>query len=293
MKINSYILRNIKPIPNKKIIITGANSGIGFSMAKTLISLGAYVIFACRNEIKAKEAMEKIKLEYPNGKMSYLYFDQSTFKTSKSSIEEIINLNNLDFDVIIFNAGILSPKERENNEDGLPLTIATNYINVIYISERLSELISDDKERRFIYQSSLTSRLVSKKLDLHNNKIPKFKQYSFSKYCVSNYKNYKSFNNKTNIKYLLCEPGITNSNIIRNFPNWLQKLGNWFLNLFMIDVNKAALNGVMCSANENIKDGDEYRPGCMFSICGYPKLYKKSKRINKKLIEETMRIINE
>lgn len=293
MKIDSYISKNIKPIANKKVIVTGANSGIGFSIAKLLISLDAFVVFACRDETRAKLAMEKIKLDYPNAKMSYVYFDQSTFDTSKRSIEEIINSNNLDFDSIIFNAGILSPKENILNEDGLPLTISTNYLNVIYISEALSKLVNKEKEVRFIYQSSLTSRMVSKNIDLYNNKISKFKQYSFSKYCITNYKNYKSLNNDSNIKYLVCEPGITNSNIIRNFPKWLEKLGKWFLNLFMIDVNKAALNGVMCVTSKTIKDGEEYRPGCMFSIGGYPKLYKNNKKINQKLIDESMRIINE
>lgn len=51
----------------KTFLITGANSGIGFETAKALVRRKARVIFACRDIVKAKEAIQKIRIEQPVG----------------------------------------------------------------------------------------------------------------------------------------------------------------------------------------------------------------------------------
>ena len=50
----------------------GANCGIGFEAAKYLIEGGNEVVLACRNEQKAKEAIESIKRDNPRGKAVFL-----------------------------------------------------------------------------------------------------------------------------------------------------------------------------------------------------------------------------
>ena len=47
-------------------IVTGANTGIGFEVAKYLCEGGNDVVMACRSIEKGQEAMKKIKAEHPN-----------------------------------------------------------------------------------------------------------------------------------------------------------------------------------------------------------------------------------
>ena len=47
------------------IIVTGANSGIGFEVAKYLAEGGNDVILACRDSVKGDEAVARIKQIYP------------------------------------------------------------------------------------------------------------------------------------------------------------------------------------------------------------------------------------
>ncbi|XP_053905133.1 WW domain-containing oxidoreductase isoform X2 [Malaclemys terrapin pileata] len=53
-----------RDLSEKVVIITGANSGIGFETAKSLALHGAYVILACRNMSRANEAVQRILEEW-------------------------------------------------------------------------------------------------------------------------------------------------------------------------------------------------------------------------------------
>ena len=61
--------RNKVSLRNKVAIVTGANSGIGYEVAKELSSRGAHVILACRNRDAAQRAIRKIQ-NRNNGKAS-------------------------------------------------------------------------------------------------------------------------------------------------------------------------------------------------------------------------------
>ena len=59
----NWTSENISDLNKHVILITGANSGLGFESAKKLSKAGAEIIFACRNEDKAIKAIDLIKNE--------------------------------------------------------------------------------------------------------------------------------------------------------------------------------------------------------------------------------------
>lgn len=54
---------NKKKLTGKVVIVTGANSGIGYEIAKEMAAREAQVVMACRNLDAASEAVFKIKNE--------------------------------------------------------------------------------------------------------------------------------------------------------------------------------------------------------------------------------------
>ena len=55
------------------IIVTGASSGLGYETARYLCEGGNDVILACRDEEKAKRAIDKIKQQNPNALATYMH----------------------------------------------------------------------------------------------------------------------------------------------------------------------------------------------------------------------------
>ena len=77
-------------VPNlsgKVIIVTGANSGIGYEAARVFVAKGADTILACRNEQKALAALERIKAESPNAKAEFMPLDLASLASVRNFAE--------------------------------------------------------------------------------------------------------------------------------------------------------------------------------------------------------------
>jgi len=59
-------------------IVTGANTGIGYQVARYLAEGGNDVVMACRSIEKGKEAMNRIKAEYPNSLVQVMEVSSNT-----------------------------------------------------------------------------------------------------------------------------------------------------------------------------------------------------------------------
>ena len=60
-----WTTENIPNLTGKVIIVTGANSGIGYEAAKEFALKGAQAVLACRSTDKAQAALEQIQAEIP------------------------------------------------------------------------------------------------------------------------------------------------------------------------------------------------------------------------------------
>src|SRR5689334_19365306 len=66
MKIaQSWTVSDIAEQAGKRVVITGANSGIGYQAARVLARKGAQVVLACRDPQRAERAVAAIRAETP------------------------------------------------------------------------------------------------------------------------------------------------------------------------------------------------------------------------------------
>ncbi|GAB6088538.1 SDR family oxidoreductase [Spirochaeta dissipatitropha] len=168
----------------KKIIITGANSGIGFETARKLAAFGAEVIMVCRSQERGKAALDAIQSEDPDADLTLLLADLS----SKRSTEELIaNLHGAykSIDILINNAGAMI-YDRRTSEDGIEYTFALNHLGPFRLSTGIMDLLKKAPEARIINVSSDAHRFskIEKPEDLRALLNP-LRYRGFPVYCNS------------------------------------------------------------------------------------------------------------
>ena len=89
-------------LTNKKVLITGASSGIGAATAKEFAKAGAEVLLVARNETKLKKVADEIISS--GGKAIYFPADVSDFKVVQNLAKKVISATGIP-DILINNAG--------------------------------------------------------------------------------------------------------------------------------------------------------------------------------------------
>lgn len=284
-KIKNYINSSIDNLKDKIVVVTGANSGLGFAMCRVLLIKEAKVVMACRSLERANNAKNELLKEFPNGDIDIILYDQSNLEFIDNFTKELI-VKYPEFYGLILNAGILESNKKKVNNDEVDNVIKVNSFGTIKIIENLQEFLNNSPlKRRIILQSSITGRLNNNKElnELKKHKYSKYKGYSISKNIIhSAYSFYKENNTNENVVYGLAEPGVSGTNIIRNYPKWFANIAKAFLNIFCNDNVTGCLPAITLLNEEN--DSTYYVPKYS-SIKGLPKIGKyKEKYKNDKLI---------
>ena len=111
-----WTLENIPDLTGKVVIITGANSGIGFEAARELARKGAEVVLASRNPEKAEKALTELKAELPDGIQAFIPLDLASLDSIRNFVDQFkVRYDRLD--VLLNNAGIMMVPEGKT-EDG-------------------------------------------------------------------------------------------------------------------------------------------------------------------------------
>lgn len=111
----------------KRVIITGANSGIGYCAAYRLARKGAHVILACRDRQKGEAALASLNTEAPGSSFELAILDLA----SLASVHEFAArelAQNQPLDLLINNAGVMAPPRRLETADGFELQFGTNVL---------------------------------------------------------------------------------------------------------------------------------------------------------------------
>ncbi len=139
-------------IKGHTVVITGGNDGIGFETSRILAMKGARLIMVCRNDQKAKAAVERIKQSTGNQDVGYVIGDMSSQKSIREAAEEIRKRTSV-VDVLINNAGGTFA-DFKLSEEGLEMTIATNHFAYFLLTGLLLDLIKKSDYARIVSVAS-------------------------------------------------------------------------------------------------------------------------------------------
>lgn len=221
----------------KTVVITGANTGIGFATAQSFLEDGHHVILACRNLKKAEIA--KQKLQQGKGQVDLIELDLESLEQVANAAEELIQ-RYPKIDILVNNAGLMTPK-LEQTQNGFEKQIGVNYIGHFLWTMKLLPVIKQSDAGRIVNLASMMHMLG--KIDVNQFRADQVKKYN----GVRSYGNSKLanllFSNAlaeqlvgTNVTCNAIHPGGVDSEIYRELPKYQYAV----IKLFLIPPSKPA-----------------------------------------------------
>jgi len=122
----------------KTIIVTGANSGIGYQTALGLARQNHRVVMVCRSKERGETAQQKIIRETGNNQVDLILIDLSSQQSIRDGVAEF-NSRYEQLDVLINNAAIfdITQKKAQMSDDGIETIFATNHLGVFLMTNLL------------------------------------------------------------------------------------------------------------------------------------------------------------
>lgn len=137
-------------------VVTGSNSGLGFGLARRLAMAGADVVMAIRDRAKGEAAIDKIRAAVPEAKLTIKHLDLCSLKSVAALGEELV-AEGRPIDVLINNAGVMTPPRREETNDGFELQFGANHLGHFALVGRLLPLLRAAPSARVVTVSSLAA----------------------------------------------------------------------------------------------------------------------------------------
>jgi len=118
---------DIPSLAGKRVLITGANSGIGFHAALKLARKGAQVTLACRDRQRGEDALARLDADSPSAHTELVLFDLASLASVREFAEKEL-ARHRPLDILINNAGVMNPPKRLQTADGFELQFGTNVL---------------------------------------------------------------------------------------------------------------------------------------------------------------------
>jgi len=250
-------------LDGKRVLITGASSGLGFATAVELARRGAKVVMACRSGIPEKGEEAKRLSGSENIVMEYV--DLSDLLSIENLVQQL-RQKHFPLDILICNAAVVPKKSRKTAQE-LEQMFVVNYLAKYVLVNRLIAMDAFNLENgaipRIIFVSSESHRNPREfNLDgfgtYQNFKIGKVMElYGYYKLMLTTFARQLSrqLNNtgKTEYSVFAFCPGPVNTNIAREAPAMFQPLLKIIFSLFFKSPQKACEPAVYLAASPDME----------------------------------------
>ncbi len=137
---------SLPDLSGQRALVTGASDGIGFGIARRLVAAGAEVLVPVRNHTKGQAALDRIRAEHPAARVRLHDLDLSSLG-SVAALGERLRAEGAPIHLMINNAGVMRPPERQTTVDGFELQLGTNHLGHVALVAHLLPLLSAGRAR--------------------------------------------------------------------------------------------------------------------------------------------------
>ncbi|GLY75312.1 SDR family oxidoreductase [Actinoallomurus iriomotensis] len=272
----------IPDLSGKLAVITGASDGIGFVIATRLVEAGAEVIMPVRNTVKGEKAADRIRGLVPGAKITTRALDLSSLDSVAALADRLVS-EGRPIDILINNAGVMTPPSHQVTKDGFELQFGTNHLGHFALTQGLLPLLREGKAR-VTHQTSVAARSGAINWDDLNweNGYDARKAYSQSKIAVGLFARELDARSKAagwGITSNLAHPGISPTNLLSAQPGMGRQKDTGSVRLIRAlsrmgilvgTVDTAALPALLAATGPDAQGGQFYGPKGRGDLGGAP-----------------------
>jgi NAD(P)-dependent dehydrogenase (short-subunit alcohol dehydrogenase family) len=257
----------------KIILITGANTGIGYETALGFYEAGAYVILACRDNEKAKEAIVKLHATGGRGELEAISLDLSDLGQVKHFADEVTKKFTA-LHVLINNAGVATPPPSKTAQ-GFELQFGVNFLGHFALTGYLYPLLKSTSGARVVTISSMGYQSGS--IDFNNlrsekdyDRMREYRQSKLADMIFAIELDRRIATQGDEILSIAAQPGANKTELTRHLTEEEVTAGIKQLGGFM-EAWQGALPSLYASISTDVRGGNLYQPD-IGGYRGYPAL---------------------
>lgn len=276
-------------LDGKTVVVTGANSGLGFEGTRAFAANGATVVMACRSVERAEDAAAEIRADARGG----LDGDLDVRECDLASLDSVRRFADglvADYDavdVLCNNAGVMAVP-RSETADGFETQFGVNHLGHFALTGRLFDLLSAadgiSGVSRVVTQSSgahETGEMDFSDLNWEDS-YGKWRAYGRSKLAnlLFAYELQRridaaeSAGEDVGVRSVACHPGYTDTNLqlrtARESRNPLLKVGMRVANAVLGQDADVGAEPMLYAATADVDGGAYVEPGGFMNMRGHP-----------------------
>ncbi|MBB6510633.1 NAD(P)-dependent dehydrogenase (short-subunit alcohol dehydrogenase family) [Rhizobium soli] len=270
-----WTIENIPPQHGRTFIVTGTG-GLGFEDALALARAGSDVIIAGRNAQKGNDAARRIKQNVPDAVVAFEPVDLGSLE-SIAAFGKRLRDSRDSIDVLINNAGVMTPPRRKTTTEGFELQFGTNHLGHFALTAHLLPLLRRGNEPRVISVSSVAARSGAINFeDLQAERgykpMPVYAQSKLACLMFAFELQRRSDAHGWGITSIAAHPGVSRTDLLHNAPGRSSLMGlirsyMWFL---FQPAAQGALPTLFAATSPNARGGGYYGPNKLGETRGYP-----------------------
>jgi NAD(P)-dependent dehydrogenase (short-subunit alcohol dehydrogenase family) len=175
------------PVPDlsgRRAVLTGGSDGMGVVLARRLAAAGADLVLPVRNRGKGEATAAEIRARVPGARITLHSLDLSSLDSVTAFGDALLD-EGRPIEILINNAGVMTPPERRTTVDGHELQLGTNHLGHFALVAHLMPLLRAGRARVTSQVSLAANRNAINWDDLQwERSYDAFRAYSQSKIAV-------------------------------------------------------------------------------------------------------------
>jgi NAD(P)-dependent dehydrogenase (short-subunit alcohol dehydrogenase family) len=271
-----WTIANIPPQRGKLAVVTGATGGLGYQTAMRLAQAGAEVALTGRNETKGREAVSKIRNQFPDANISFEALDLANL-ASVADFARRFATAHASLDLLINNAGVMALPTRQTTADGFEMQFGTNYLGHYALTAQLLPLLRRAHQPRVVSLSSIAHRTGFIQFsDLQGERFySPWKAYNQSKLAMLMFAlelQRRSDGAGWNLISNASHPGWARTDLFANGPGFglISFASQFAAPLFSQSAESGALPTLFAATSPQAEGGGYYGPNGLYELRGPP-----------------------